>query len=42
MEVSGDSSHCECESGRTKPTDAEMLQTYATGLLALSLAGFAF
>ncbi|KAM0946292.1 putative transcription factor WD40-like family [Dioscorea sansibarensis] len=38
-EVSGDSSHCERESGRTKPTDAEMLQTYATGLLALSLAG---
>ncbi|KAJ0972028.1 hypothetical protein J5N97_019987 [Dioscorea zingiberensis] len=39
LEVSGDSFHCECEPGRAKPTDAEMLRTYATGLLALSLAG---
>lgn len=42
VEVFGDSSHCECESARIKPTDAELLQTYATGLLALSLAWFVF
>lgn len=39
LEGSADVCNWKRELGRNKPTDFEMLKTYATGLLAMSLAG---
>ncbi|XP_020581133.1 DDB1- and CUL4-associated factor homolog 1 [Phalaenopsis equestris] len=39
LEGSADVCNWKRELGRNKPTDLEMLKTYATGLLAISLAG---
>lgn len=42
LEGSADVCSWKRELGKNKPTDFEMLKTYATGLLAMSLAGYAF
>jgi len=41
IKVSCDECDWKHELGDNKPTDSEMLRTYATGLLAISLAGYA-
>lgn len=41
LEGSTDVCNWKRELGKNKPTDFEMLKTYATGLLATSLAGYA-
>lgn len=40
LEGSADVCNWKRELGKNKPTDFEMLKTYATGLLAMSLAGY--
>lgn len=42
LEGSADVCNWKRELGKNKPTDFEMLKTYATGLLAMSLAGYVF
>ncbi|XP_068659133.1 DDB1- and CUL4-associated factor homolog 1-like [Aristolochia californica] len=39
VRISGAETNWKLEMGRNKPTDAEMLRTYATGLLSIALAG---
>lgn len=36
----GDQCNWKSELGQNKPTDSEMLKTYSTGLLAMSLTGY--